>query len=85
MEGFSLFVQFLDGEYAFMLPVLFLLGLRLQSTPQVPQWSIFWILMIISMMIAFWKFGFHVMAFTNGILAAGISFYGLMLYTKKNK
>ncbi|MFC7370170.1 phage holin family protein [Fictibacillus iocasae] len=85
MEEFSIFIHFLEGDYAFILPVLFLLGLRLHSTPQIPAWSIFWILAAVSMIIAFWKFGVHVVSFTNGILAAGISFYGLITYLKMRK
>ncbi len=62
-----------------LIPALWVLGYALKRTPKVPDWSIIWIITIVSLGIASFSFGLTINAIVNGIIAAGISVYGHQL------
>lgn len=69
-------IQFLNQNYYFLVPVLWVIGYALKKTPRVPDWSIIWFLFGISLVLAWIAFGFNIDAITNGILAAGTAVFG---------
>ncbi|WP_342780721.1 phage holin family protein [Bacillus marasmi] len=69
----------LNENYLMLVPALWVLGFALKQTPKVPNWSIIWILTILSLGLAVFAYGFNVDAITNGLVAAGVAVYGHQL------
>ncbi|PFG13079.1 phage holin family protein [Bacillus sp. es.036] len=72
--------QFIQENYLFLVPALWVIGTALKKTPKVPDWSIIWVLIFISIFIATLSFGFNTEALVNAIVASGISVMGHQLY-----
>ncbi|WP_053366350.1 phage holin family protein [Bacillus sp. FJAT-27245] len=70
------FIQILNQNYYFLVPVLWIIGFALKKTPRVPDWSIIWFLFGISLVLAWIAFGFNIDAIINGIIAAGTAVFG---------
>lgn len=70
------FLQFLNENYFFLVPVLWIIGYALKQTPSIPDWSIIWILFAISLFLACFAFGLNIQAITNGIIATGVAVFG---------
>ncbi|RHW38021.1 hypothetical protein D1B31_14660 [Neobacillus notoginsengisoli] len=70
------FLQFLNENYYFLVPVLWIIGYALKQTPHIPDWSIIWVLFAISLFLACFAFGLNVQAITNGIVATGVAVFG---------
>ncbi|WP_409275958.1 phage holin family protein [Neobacillus sp. SCS-31] len=70
------FIQFLNQNYYFLVPVLWVIGYALKQTPRVPDWSIIWYLFGISVVLAWIAFGFSIDAIINGLMAAGTAVFG---------
>lgn len=68
--------ELLSENYYMLVPALWVLGYALKQTPLVPDWSILWILLIISVTIGSIAFGFSIYGVVNGIIAAGIAVLG---------
>ncbi|OCA81509.1 hypothetical protein A8F94_21775 [Bacillus sp. FJAT-27225] len=68
--------KFLNENYFFLVPVLWIIGYALKQTPWVPDWAIIWILFAFSLVLACMGFGFNVEAITNSILATGVAVFG---------
>ncbi len=73
-------LQYLNENYLMLVPVLWVIGYGLKQTPQVPNWSIIWILSAVSLVIGWFAYGFTYDAFANGIIAAGVSVFGHQIY-----
>lgn len=58
-------LDFLNENYYMMVPALWVIGYALKQTPNVPDWSIIWILVIISVF--------------SGGMAFGLSLEGLLM------
>jgi len=71
--------SFLLGHYYILVPVLWVIGYALKQTPIIPDWSIIWILLLASSVLATFAYGFTFEAITNGIIAAGVSVFGHQL------
>lgn len=69
----------LNENYLMLVPALWVLGFALKQTPKVPNWSIIWILTILSLGLAAYSYGFGVEAIVNGLVAAGVAVYGHQL------
>ncbi|NMD69251.1 hypothetical protein HHO41_03045 [Bacillus sp. DNRA2] len=69
----------LNENYLMLVPALWVLGFALKQTPKVPNWSIIWIITILSLGLAAYSYGFSIDAIVNGLVAAGISVYGHQL------
>ncbi|AGK53281.1 hypothetical protein B1NLA3E_07595 [Bacillus sp. 1NLA3E] len=80
-------LQFLNENYFMLIPVLWVLGFALKQTPHVPNWSIIWILTVVSLVFGCVSFGFTYEAIMNSIVAAGVAVYGHQLFkqTKNSK
>lgn len=71
--------SFLLDHYYILVPVLWIIGYALKQTPTIPDWSIIWILLLASILLATFAYGLSFEAVTNGILAAGVSVFGHQL------
>jgi len=71
--------SFLLDHYYILVPVLWIIGYALKQTPIIPNWSIIWILLLASIVLATFAYGFSFEAVTNGIIAAGVSVFGHQL------
>lgn len=71
--------EFLNENYFFLVPALWVVGYAMKQTPKVPDWSIIWILLGISLGMGTLAFGFTAEAITNAIIAAGVSVFGHQL------
>lgn len=69
-------LQFLNENYYMLVPALWVLGYALKQTPQIPDWSIIWILLLFSVLFGTFAFGFSVQGMINGIIAAGVAVLG---------
>ncbi|GLB60881.1 hypothetical protein NCCP133_30130 [Cytobacillus sp. NCCP-133] len=69
-------LDFLSQNYYMLVPALWVIGYGLKQTPSVPDWSILWILVIISVITGSIAFGFSVSGVINGITAAGVAVLG---------
>ena len=72
-------LEFLNENYFMLIPALWVLGFALKRTPKVPDWSIIWILTLVSLGMASFAYGFTIDAIINGVIAAGVSVYGHQL------
>lgn len=59
---------------------LYIIGVFLKSTPKVADWSIPWILLVISLILANVLIGWSISATIQGILACGMAVLGNQLY-----
>lgn len=73
-------MQYLNQNYLVLIPALWLIGHALKQTPVIPDWTIIWILFIVSIGIGSIEYGFSIDAITNGIIAAGISVFGHQVF-----
>jgi hypothetical protein len=83
-------LNLLNENYLMLVPALWVLGFALKQTPKVPNWSIIWILTLVSLGFGSFAYGFTVDAIVNGLIAAGVAVYGHQLvkhsiFTKTNK
>lgn len=69
-------IQFLNENYYMFIPALWVLGFALKQTPQVPNWSIIWILLAFSIGFGTLAFGFSFDGIIHGIVAAGVAVLG---------
>ncbi|KAF0816731.1 MULTISPECIES: phage holin family protein [unclassified Cytobacillus] len=69
-------LDFLNENYYMMVPALWVIGYALKQTPNVPDWSIIWILVIISVFSGSMAFGLSLEGVVNGIVAAGVAVLG---------
>lgn len=72
-------LDFLHEYYYMLVPALWVIGYFLKQTPRIPNWSITWILLVISVLGGSFFFGFTVEAVLNGIIAAGVAVFGHQL------
>ncbi|WP_404358976.1 phage holin family protein [Cytobacillus firmus] len=75
MSGLNL-LDFLNQNYYMLVPALWVIGYALKQTPKVPDWSIVWILVLISVSAGSLAFGFSFEGLLNGIVAAGVAVLG---------
>lgn len=69
-------MELLNNNFYIMVPALWVIGYALKQTPKVPNWTIIWILLGISLIFAFFIMGFTIDAVINGIIAAGVAVFG---------
>ncbi len=59
-----------------LVPALWVIGYFLKATPTIPNWSITWILLGVSLVGGAFLFGFTAEAVYNGVIAAGVAVFG---------
>ncbi|SFA72095.1 MULTISPECIES: phage holin family protein [unclassified Bacillus (in: firmicutes)] len=78
-------IDFLNENYFMLVPALCVLGYALKQTPQIPNWSIIWILFFMSFTLATYAYGFEFEAIVNSITATGVSLFGQQLLCIRDK
>lgn len=69
-------ISYVSTEALILIPVLFILGKMFKGIPAIKDWTIPYILLVISLALATLKFGFNVDAAIQAILATGVSVLG---------
>lgn len=84
-------IDFLNENYYVLIPVLWIFGFALKQTPRIPDWTIIWILLALSICFSTIMYGFSGEGIINGIIAAGVAVLGHQMVKqtfterKKNK
>lgn len=73
-------IDFLNQNYFFLVPVLWIIGYAVKQTPFIPDWAIIWILLGISLGIGTFAFGLTADAITNAVIAAGVAVFGHQMF-----
>ncbi|WP_099354054.1 phage holin family protein [Fredinandcohnia onubensis] len=73
-------LEFLNENYYMLVPALWVIGYFLKTTPNIPNWSITWILLGVSLAGGTFFYGFTAEAVYNGVIAAGVAVFGHQLY-----
>lgn len=73
-------LDFLNQNYYMLVPALWVIGYALKQTPKIPDWTIVWILLGISVGLGAFAYGFSIEALTNGIIAAGVAVLGHQMF-----
>lgn len=73
-------IDFLNQNYYMLVPALWVIGYALKQTPRVPDWTIIWILLGISLAIGTITFGFSGEGVINGVIAAGVAVLGHQMF-----
>ena len=73
-------VDFLNKNYYILVPALWVIGYALKQTPKIPDWSIIWILLLISLGFSSFAFGFSGTGIINGVIAAGVAVLGHQMF-----
>ena len=73
------FIEFLIEEALIFVPVLWIIGRFLKKTPDVPDWTIPWALVVVGIAVALATLEASVEAAMQGILAAGVAVLGHQL------
>lgn len=66
-------IQFVPEQLFILIAVLYVLGMFFKSIPKIPDWTIPWILLVISIVGAIGIEGFSIMAVFEGIICCGVS------------
>ncbi|RXI98186.1 hypothetical protein DS745_17760 [Anaerobacillus alkaliphilus] len=61
----------ISNQLTLVVPALMIIGYALKRTPQVADWLIIWILLLIGIVASGLTLGFTVSGIANGIIAAG--------------
>ncbi len=72
-------MDFVMDNALILVPVLYVIGMFLKSTPQVPDWFIPWIMLILGIAGAVLALGWSVAAVFQGILVAGAAVFAHQL------
>lgn len=86
-------IQYIQPEMLILIPILWVVGKALKSTPKIPDWKIPYILAVIGVFGAgLWAYMTEgatasalFTAFTQGILATGVSVWGNQLVRQAGK
>jgi hypothetical protein len=76
----ELLLEFLNQNYYMMVPALWVIGYGLKHTPKVPDWTILWILLAVSISFGSFAFGFSTEGILNGVVAAGVAVLGHQMF-----
>lgn len=76
----DLLFSFLNENYYMLAPVLWVIGFALKNTPRIPDWTIIWILLGLSIGFGVISYGFHLEVIMNGIIAAGVAVLGHQMF-----
>jgi uncharacterized membrane protein len=72
-------VKFITEQSLILIPVLYILGTLLKSTPNVQDWLIPYILLVLGIMGSILLMGFNIQAIIQGILVSGATVLGNQL------
>jgi len=80
MKPMEFLLEFLNQNYYMMVPALWVIGYGLKQTPKIPNWTILWILLVISISFGTFAFGFSSEGILNGVIAAGVAVLGHQMF-----
>ena len=81
MEDFAtLFVGYIDSTMIVASLALMVIGYGLKQTPNVPDWSILWILIAIGVCFGVMMMGFNANGVFQGVLIAAVAVLGHQAY-----
>lgn len=69
-------LQFLQENFYAVAVVLWILGAFMKSTPKIPDWTVPYVLTIVSCAFGISMFGLCANAFIQGVIAAGVAVLG---------
>jgi NhaP-type Na+/H+ or K+/H+ antiporter len=80
-------MKYIVEEALIIIPMLWIIGLFLKTTPGVPNWTIIWVLLVLGVLITIALLGFTPQAIIQGVLVAGAAVLGhqLLKQTIKKK
>jgi hypothetical protein len=78
MDWTALF-NLIPSELFIVVAACWVLGFVLKRTPQVPDWSIVYIVTVFAVVVAIWMMGFTPQSLLQGILSGAVSVYGHQL------
>jgi hypothetical protein len=64
-------LKYINENYLILVAALYVLGVFIKNSPKVPDWTIPWILLIISIGFSVWMGGFSAAVVVQGMLVAG--------------
>lgn len=73
-------LSYLNQNYLTLVPALWVLGFALKQTPFIPNWMIIWIILLVSIVVGNFAFGFSFIGLVNGIVAAGVAVLGHQMF-----
>jgi hypothetical protein len=73
-------LKYVNENYLIIVAVLYVFGAFLKTSSKVPDWSIPWILLIISILLSVWTGGFSAAVIMQGVLVAGAAVLANQLY-----
>ena len=73
-------MQFINEKTLILIPVIYIIGMVLKGNNKIPDWSIPWILLVVSIGFSIGLMGLNVMAIIQGILIVGAAVFGNQLY-----
>ena len=79
MDFIGEITNYIDGEMMIVIVALWVIGAFLKRTPNVPDWTIIWLLLVVGIVLAFFVIGFTAGAVIQGILVAGVAVLGHQL------
>ena len=82
MDFIGEITNYIDGEMMIVIVALWVIGAFLKRTPNVPDWTIIWLLLVVGIVLAFFVIGFTAGAVIQGILVAGVAVLGHQLIKK---
>ena len=78
MEG-TLMDHIIDEAYI-LIPVLYVIGMFLKKTPNLADWLIPWILLLLGVVGGFFLSGMQIGGILQGVLIAGVTVFANQLY-----
>lgn len=79
-------LEYVIQEALILIPVLYVIGMFIKSTPNVPSWIIPWIMLALGVIGATAILGFNVQGIIQGVLVAGVTvFVNQLLKQTANK
>lgn len=72
-------LEYIINEALIIIPVLWILGTFLKKTPEIADWTIPWILLVVGILIAVGVIGFTIDAAIQGVLVTGAAVLGHQL------
>jgi len=72
-------LEYVIKEALILIPVLYVIGMFIKSTPNVPSWIIPWIMLALGVIGATALVGFNVQGVIQGVLVAGVTVFANQL------
>lgn len=78
-------MKYITERALILIPVLYVLGIMLKNLPNIKDWTIPWIILILSIVLSISILGLNIQAAIQGILVAGVTVLSNQLVKQTNK